>query len=297
MGILIQGGRIVDAATDTDKTGDIYLEDGIITEIGQKLKKKNGDTVINAKGFLVMPGIIDLHVHFRDPGQTHKEDIMSGSAAAARGGVTTVVAMPNTTPTIDNPDRVNYVHNKAAQVSGIHVLQAGAATKDEKGTELADIRGMAEAGIPAVSEDGKSVMNTALCREAMKVAAECGVSRAAIHQRVQRLIDLGVIIGSGYHVNPKSLGYRTCTYVGIKLEKGSMYKAVVNELKKIPEIVECHFTTGAYTMLTKVYSRDNEHLMDILNSRIQEIPGVTATETMISLEQSIKKEIPIQTGK
>jgi Lrp/AsnC family transcriptional regulator for asnA, asnC and gidA len=117
------------------------------------------------------------------------------------------------------------------------------------------------------------------------VAAECGVSRAAIHQRVQRLIDLGVIIGSGYHVNPKSLGYRTCTYVGIKLEKGSMYKAVVNELKKIPEIVECHFTTGAYTMLTKVYSRDNEHLMDILNSRIQEIPGVTATETMISLEQ------------
>ena len=127
------------------------------------------------------------------------------------------------------------------------------------------------------------------------VAAECGVSRAAIHQRVQRLIDLGVIIGPGYHVNPKSLGYRT--YVGIKLEKGSMYKAVVNELKKIPEIVECHFTTGAYTMLTKVYSRDNEHLMDILNSRIQEIPGVTATETMISLEQSIKKEIPIQTGK
>ena len=76
------------------------------------------------------------------------------------------------------------------------------------------------------------------------VAAECGVSRAAIHQRVQRLIDLGVIIGSGYHVNPKSLGYSTCTYVGIKLEKGSMYKSVVAELEKIPEIVECHFTTG-----------------------------------------------------
>ena len=124
MGILIRGGRIVDAATDTDKTGDIYLEDGIIAEIGQKLKKKDGDRVIDAKGKLVMPGIIDLHVHFRDPGQTHKEDIKSGAAAAARGGVTTVVAMPNTTPTIDNPDRVNYVHNKAAQVSGIHVLQA-----------------------------------------------------------------------------------------------------------------------------------------------------------------------------
>ena len=126
------------------------------------------------------------------------------------------------------------------------------------------------------------------------VAAQCGVSRAAIHQRVQRLIDMGVIIGSGYHVNPKSLGYSTCTYVGIKLEIGSMYKSVVAELKKIPEIVECHFTTGNYTMLTKLYSRDNEHLMDLLNSKIQEIPGVTATETLISLEQSIKKEIPIR---
>ena len=125
------------------------------------------------------------------------------------------------------------------------------------------------------------------------VAADCGVSRAAIHQRVQRLIDMGVIIGSGYHVNPKSLGFRTCTYVGIKLEKGSMYKDAVKELRKIPEIVECHFTTGNYTMLTKLYCRDNEHLMELLNAKIQEIPGVTATETLISLEQSIKKEIPI----
>lgn len=125
------------------------------------------------------------------------------------------------------------------------------------------------------------------------VAAECGVSRAAIHQRVQRLMDIGVITGSGYHVNPKLLGYRTCTYVGIKLEKGSMYTRVVNELKGIPEIIECHFTTGAYTMLTKLYATDNEHLMELLNHRLQEIPGVTATETLISLDQSIKREIPI----
>ena len=107
MGILIQGGRIVDAATDTDKKGDIYLEDGVITEIGEKLKiKDKSDRVIDAKGCLVMPGLIDLHVHFRDPGQTQKEDIETGSRAAARGGVTTVVAMPNTTPVIDSPDRV-----------------------------------------------------------------------------------------------------------------------------------------------------------------------------------------------
>lgn len=125
------------------------------------------------------------------------------------------------------------------------------------------------------------------------VAAECGVSRAAIHQRVQRLIDMGVIVGSGYHVNPKSLGYTTCTYVGIKLERGSMYKDVVSKLNDIPEMVECHFTTGPYTILAKIYARDNEHLMELLNSKIQEINGVTATETFISLEQGIKREIPI----
>lgn len=125
------------------------------------------------------------------------------------------------------------------------------------------------------------------------VSEECGVSRAAIHQRVQRMIDTNVITGSGYHINPKSLGFNTCTYIGVKLERGSMYKDVVPEFEKIPEIVECHFTTGPYTMLVKLYATDNEHLMALLNSRIQEIPGVTATETLISLRQSVKREIPI----
>lgn len=176
MGILIQGGRVIDAATDTDIIGDIYLDDGVIQEIGKKLaKKEEDDRVIDAKGCLVLPGLIDLHVHFRDPGQTYKEDIETGSRAAARGGVTTVVTMPNTSPVIDNPDRVNYVHNKAAQVSGIHVLQSGAMTKGESGEELADIAGMAAAGIPALSEDGKSVMDSRLCREAMEEAAKAGL--------------------------------------------------------------------------------------------------------------------------
>ena len=125
------------------------------------------------------------------------------------------------------------------------------------------------------------------------VAVVCGVSRAAIHQRIQRMIDLKVITGSGYHVNPKVLGYTTCTYIGVKLEKGSMYKDVVPELEKIPEVVECHFTTGPYTMLIKLYARDNQHLMELLNDKIQMIHGVVATETLISLDQSMNREIPI----
>ena len=125
------------------------------------------------------------------------------------------------------------------------------------------------------------------------VAAECGVSRAAIHQRVQHLIDNGVITGSGFDVNPKSLGYSTCTYVGINLERGSMYRDVVERLMAVPEIIECHFTTGPYTMLLKLYARANEQLMDLLNNKLQSIPGVVSTETLISLEQSIKREIPV----
>ena len=125
------------------------------------------------------------------------------------------------------------------------------------------------------------------------VALRCGVSRAAIHQRIQRLIDMKVITGSGYHVNPKMLGYSTCTFIGIKLEKGSLYQDLISEFEKIDEVVECHFTTGPYTMMVKLYARDNEHLMQLLNGKIQNIPGVTATETLISLDMSIQREIPI----
>lgn len=125
------------------------------------------------------------------------------------------------------------------------------------------------------------------------VAAECGVSRAAIHQRLQRLNDINVITGSSYNINPKLLGFRTCTFIGVNLERGAMYRDVVPELEKIPEIVECHFTTGPYTMLIKLFARDNEHLMELLNDRIQNIPGVTGTETLISLDHSIHRNIPV----
>ena len=127
------------------------------------------------------------------------------------------------------------------------------------------------------------------------VAEQCGVSRAAIHQRVERLKEDGVITGSGFSINPKSIGYGTCTYVGISLERGSMYKNVVKKLQNIPEIVECHFTTGPYTMMVKAYVRDNEQLMKLLNGTLQSIDGVVSTETLISLDQSIKRDVPIHT--
>jgi Lrp/AsnC family transcriptional regulator, regulator for asnA, asnC and gidA len=126
------------------------------------------------------------------------------------------------------------------------------------------------------------------------VAEECGVSRAAIHQRVQRLIDIDVITGSGYTVNPKMLGFQMCAYIGITLERGSMYKEVVSELEKIPEIVESQYTLGSYTILIKLYAKNDEHLMELLNGKIQEIKGVATTETLTSLDQRIKRTIPIE---
>ena len=125
------------------------------------------------------------------------------------------------------------------------------------------------------------------------VAEKCGVSRAAVHQRIQRMCELGIITGSGYTVTPPLLGYTTCTYIGVNLERGSLYGKVVPELEKIPEVTECHFTTGPYSMLIKLYVRDNQHLMELLNGKIQMIPGVTGTETLISLDNSILRQIPM----
>ena len=126
------------------------------------------------------------------------------------------------------------------------------------------------------------------------IATECNLSRAAIHQRVQRLIDSGVITGSGYIVNPKMLGFQMCTYIGITLERGSLNKEVTAQLEQIPEIIECHYTLGPYTMLIKLYAKNDEHLMELLNGKIQEIKGVVSTETLTCLDQRIKRQVPVE---
>jgi len=127
----------------------------------------------------------------------------------------------------------------------------------------------------------------------LEVARECGISGAAIHQRVNKLEESGIFKGSHYMINEKSLGYNTCAYVGVHFEKGSVYNSVIEELKKIPEVTECHYTTGTYGLFLKIYSKDNHHLMKILNTTIQQIPGILSTETLISLEQSIDRQIAI----
>lgn len=169
MTILIKNGRVLDPATGTDGIADVLVEEGRIRAVEPGILAE-ADRILDADGCFVMPGFIDLHVHLRDPGYEYKETVETGSAAAAKGGFTTILAMPNTKPVVDNADVVRYVLHKAEDVGLANVLQIGAITRGQRGEELADIEDMVDAGIPALSEDGKSVMNAQLYREAMMLA-------------------------------------------------------------------------------------------------------------------------------
>lgn len=191
MRILIKNGQVINPATGTNEVLDLLIEDKLVVKMEAEITD-TADRVVDAAGCYVMPGFIDLHVHFRDPGLEHKETIETGSKAAAAGGYTTVFAMPNTKPVADNADVVNYVHNKAKAVGLTNVFQVGAITKGQAGVELADIEAMAKAGIITISEDGKSVMNSQLYREAMEIAARLGLTVLA-HCEDINLVNGGVV--------------------------------------------------------------------------------------------------------
>ena len=175
MKILIKNGHVIDPLTDRDGCFDVLIEKGRIQKVAESLDDA-AERVIDAAGCYVMPGFIDLHVHLRDPGLEYKETLKTGGEAAARGGVTTICAMPNTKPVIDDGEKVAEVHKRAKTECPVNVIQVGAVTKGQEGAELSDIEGMAQAGCHAISEDGKSVMNASLYRKAMGLAKENGIS-------------------------------------------------------------------------------------------------------------------------
>ena len=172
--MIIKKGLLIDPKNGIEAVKDILVEEGKVIKVADDIEA-NDEEVIDAKGLWVMPGVIDLHVHLREPGYEHKETIATGARAAAKGGVTTVCAMPNTSPVADNGEVVTRILDKAAKEALVHVLQVGAVTVGQKGEEMADIRGMKEAGICAVSEDGHTVMNSAMLRKAMEIAKELDI--------------------------------------------------------------------------------------------------------------------------
>ena len=175
MTILIKEGRVLDPETKRDEICDVLIDGDRITRVDSGIETE-AERIIDAKGCYVMPGFIDLHVHFRDPGLEYKETLTTGGRAAVKGGVTTVCAMPNTKPVIDNGVKVKEVMERAKRESLTNVIQLGAVTVGQEGKELADIRGMAKNGCHAISEDGKSVMNASLYRKGMNLAKEEGLA-------------------------------------------------------------------------------------------------------------------------
>jgi len=167
--MLIKNGRILDPANGLDEILDLLVEDGYLKAVGQNLPVQNAQ-VIDAAGFWVMPGLIDMHVHLRDPGYRHKETIATGTRSAAMGGFTTICPMANTNPVTDNEVVVEYILSKASKEAVVHVAPIGSITKGLEGQELSAIAEMAYAGICAISDDGKFVENPALLRTAMTYA-------------------------------------------------------------------------------------------------------------------------------
>ena len=190
--MLIRGGRVIDPANGIDKLADILVENGRVAAIGENLACE-GAQAIDATGKVVAPGFIDMHCHLRDPGQEYKEDLISGTKAAARGGFTGVCCMPNTKPVNDNAAVTRYILEKAQwQGSGVHVYPVGAISKGLEGKEMAEIGRMKQAGIIAISDDGKPVSNSNLLRLAMQYADHFGVFIMS-HSEDKNLVGDGVM--------------------------------------------------------------------------------------------------------
>lgn len=167
--LIIKNSRVIDPSQNMDMQSDIYIKDGIIMQIGGEMPEC--DNIIDAEGLISAPGLVDMHVHLRDPGQTQKEDIITGCNAAVAGGVTSLLAMPNTIPTTDNEETVNYILDKAKNANS-KVYVAASITKGLKSKEASDLKDLKYAGAIALSDDGRPVENTAMLRNAMKFASE-----------------------------------------------------------------------------------------------------------------------------
>ena len=210
--LLIKYGRVVDSVTKTDKKLDVLIEENIITKVAENIDveeiaassglKPSDIQVIDASGLVVAPGLVDAHVHFRDPGFTYKEDIYSGAEAAAYGGFTTVVCMANTKPAVDTVETLQYIQKKGEE-TGIHILQTATVTKDLKGKELVDMDVLAANGAAGFTDDGIPIMDESILTEAMQKAKELDLP-ISLHEE-----DAAFIKGAGVNMGQVSetLGY------------------------------------------------------------------------------------------
>ena len=192
MNLLIKGGRLIDPSQGIDDTMDVLIADGVVLELGRGLTAPDGTQTIDATGLIVTPGLIDMHVHLRDPGLEYKEDIATGSRAAAAGGFTSVACMPNTSPVIDSKAITSYILCKARNEALVNVFPIGSITKGGKGESLSEMGELKEAGCVAVSDDGKPVVSCELMRRALEYAKGVGITVIS-HSEELSLVGDGVM--------------------------------------------------------------------------------------------------------
>jgi dihydroorotase len=189
---IIRNGRVIDPVNGRDEIGDLVIANGRIAEQSAIRNEKSAIEEIDAKGLIVAPGLIDMHVHLREPGFAHKETIESGARAAAAGGFTTVVCMPNTSPVADNPSTITWIKDRARDTARVNVLPAGAISKNLDGLELAPIASIVQSGVVAITDDGKCVQNHELMRRAVEYARMVGVP-VLDHCQDYNLVGNGVV--------------------------------------------------------------------------------------------------------
>jgi dihydroorotase len=189
---IIRNGRIIDPATKRDEIGDLVIADGRIADQSAIRNPQSEITEIDGKGLIVAPGLIDIHVHLREPGFAHKETIASGARAAAAGGFTTVVCMPNTSPVADTPSTITWIKDRARDTASVNVLPSGAISKNLDGEELAPIASVVQSGVVAITDDGKCVQNHELMRRAVEYARMVGVP-VLDHCQDYNLVGNGVV--------------------------------------------------------------------------------------------------------
>lgn len=274
----IKNGYVIDPGSDLEGNYDVLIKDGCILKVGSRQDIDNmnikADKVIDASGKYVMPGFVDLHVHLREPGYEYKEDIRTGSRAAAAGGFTTVCAMPNTKPALDTPDIIRYVLDQAAKHGLINVHPIGAITMNQEGRELTDIPGLIQAGAVGISEDGKSVMDTALYAKAMEEAARLNVLVFA-HCEDKALVADGVMNAGE---KAKELGLP-----GIR--------NAVEDIITARDIILAK-ETGARLHLCHCSTKDSTKMLDFAKKRGQKVTGETCPHYFTLSDMDIPGDNP-----
>ncbi|MES1210577.1 MAG: dihydroorotase, partial [Pseudomonadota bacterium] len=251
MKLVLRGGRVIDPRRGLDAEADVLLVDGVVSRIGAGLANGAGPDVqvIDARGRWVVPGLIDLHAHLREPGQEYKEDVATGTRAAASGGFTAVCAMPNTTPPNDNRAVTELIIDRARKVGVVRIYPIGAITKGLAGESLAEMGELKEAGCVAVSDDGKPVMNAELMRRAMEYARTFGLPI------IQHCEDLSLSAGGAMNEGP------VATRAGIRAQPTSAESAMV------ARDLELCALTGARYHVAHVSSADSIRLIAAAKKR------------------------------